>query len=145
MPKVPVAKHRKYGKTIEEAWEWLLGTVGRGIPIRHAEAMAGFSRDSIHRYCETRPEAREELDQAAAECHGQLIKGLFEVAMEDPKFGLLLLERLRPHDWGKLDRVEHSGGVSLKQPTRAEALAELAEAAKSDASVAEQLRAVLAL
>lgn len=145
MPKVAIAAHRKYGQTLDEAWEWILGTVARGIPIRHAEAMAGFPRDAIHRYCADRPEAREQLDQAAAECHGQLVKGLFEAASEDPKFGLLMLERLRPQDWGKIERVEHSGGLSLKQPTREEALAELAEAAKADPAIAEMLRGALGL
>lgn len=125
MPKVAKAPHRKHGQTVGEAFEWILGTVGRGICVAHAEAMAGFYRGAVHQYCETRPEAREALDQAAAECHGELVKGLFVVAQEDPKFGLLLLERLRPQEWGKIDRVEHSGSVAMKQPTRAEAIAEL--------------------
>lgn len=145
MPKVAKAAHRKYGQTIAEAFPWLLETVKRGIPARHAEAMAGFPKDAIHAYCADHPEAREMLDQAAAEGDEHLVKGLYEAALEDPKFGLLLLERRRPDEWGKIERVEHSGGVNLKQPTRAEAFAELAEAAKKDPAVREALAAALGL
>jgi hypothetical protein len=135
--------HRRYGDTIAEAWPWILAKVREGRPIRHAVAMAGFGRNAAYQHCEGDESLREELETAKREGEDKLIQGLYEAAVDDPKFGLMLLERRRPDEWGKVDRVQHSGGVTLKQPTRAEALAELVEAAKSDPLVAEMLRSAL--
>lgn len=135
--------HRRYGDTIAEAWPWILEKVRTGRPIRHAVALAGFGKNAAHVYCEDDPERREELETAKREGEDKLIEGLYTAAEDDPKFGLLILERRRPDEWGKIDRVQHSGGVTLKQPTRDEALAELAELAKGDPSVRELLRAAL--
>lgn len=142
-PYKPKAAHRKHGETMEEAFPWILERVRSGIPIRHAEALAGFARGQLYHWCDLHEGAREALAVAKAEGEELLVKGLFDAANEDPKFGLLLLERRRPEEWGKIERVEHSGGLALRVPTRSEALAELGEAAKTDPSVRERLLEML--
>lgn len=135
----PTKRHRKYGDTLVEALPWILERVRSGIPINHACEVAGFSKQALYKHCARYPESREELDQAKAEGEEWLVKGLYDAARDDPKFGLLLLERRRPEEWGKADRLEltgkDGGAIEVQAISREQALAELAEMAKSDPAI----------
>jgi hypothetical protein len=137
----PAKRYRKYGQTLPEALPWILERVRSGIPINHACEAAGFSKQALYKHCKSYPESREELDQARAEGEEWLVRGLYDAARDDPKFGLLLLERRRPDDWGKADKLELTGKdggaieVTAKPLSRAEALAELRELAANDPEV----------
>lgn len=118
---------RKHGNSIPEALPWILERVKSGIPINHACESAGFSKQALYQHCQRNPDDRLALDQAKAEGEEWLIQGLYDAAREDPKFGLLLVERRRPEEWGKVEKLEHTGkdgapiAVTAARPTRAQA------------------------
>lgn len=125
-------RFRKHGETLSEALPWILERVKSGIPINHACEAAGFSKQALYKHCQKHPDDKERLDQAKAEGEQWLVEGLYEAARDDPRFGLLLLERRRPEEWSKPEKVELTGkdggaiAVTAAPPTRALAIAELA-------------------
>jgi orotate phosphoribosyltransferase len=68
-----MAKARPFGETIDEAFHVIVGLISKGVPVRAACAMAGFSRQSFWEYTQ-REDIREEVAEAmtvavdAAEC-----------------------------------------------------------------------------
>ena len=102
-------KHRPYGNTIAEALDDILVLVRSGLFIEHALGVAGFSKQAFHAYRLKHPEAEERLDQARAHADSKLVKLVHDFAEDDAKSAQWLLERRRPQEYGRVDKVELTG------------------------------------
>lgn len=143
----PSGRHRKFGLTIADAWDKIIGLVQQGIPIVHAVEFCGFAKTSLYEWVERYPEAREEMEQAKAEGELRLVHGLYEAAARDPRFGLEMLSRRRTAEWGKQDRVEvtgkDGGPIESSSLTRGEALDKLAAMASTNPEIKAALAKIV--
>lgn len=136
-PRIP--RHRPFGETIEEAFPHILAKVNQGMPVSQACELAGFLRATLHEWMAAQTVRREELTQARAAADEKLVYGLYAKADDDPRVAQWILERKRPDEWGRAERVEvtgkDGGPIETVHKTRAEAWDDLKEAARANPEV----------
>lgn len=131
--------HRPYGETMAEAFPHILSKVNQGMSIAHACELAGFDPSNVQKWMQSQADATEAAAHAKASADEKLVYGLYAKADDDPRIAQWLLERKRPADFGRAERVEvtgkDGGPIETVQQTRTEAWAELKAAARADTNV----------
>lgn len=96
----------------------LLGAIERGLPLRDSALLAGISYDTLNRWRnsgEAEDAAPEfynfcnALKRAQAVAVDTLVSQIQSAARKDWKAAAWLLERRHPENWGRQQRLEHTG------------------------------------
>lgn len=122
-----------------------LDALRKGVPVRHACALAGLARKSVYRWIERGGrgttgqyrEFAEEVAQAREEAVGTLVEDIRGHAEADHRAAKWMLSRMDPDSWGepgKRQALEHEQQMQEIERRKADADARLAEA---KAAVAE--------
>lgn len=142
MARGPDPQHKRcrpFGETIGDAYPFILGMVHKGRSVTHACELAGFSRSSVNEWIVATPERRAELDKARADRDDAMVQSLFDKAIDDPRIAQWWLERRRPQEWGRAEKVEitgkDGGPIATTQQSRSEALQELTDMARTSPEV----------
>lgn len=130
--------------------ERLINAIRAGAPKVHAAAAAGIDRETLRRW-ERRSEEpgapaeyvafAADLRAAEAEAFVALTATVRTSARTDWRAAAWLLERRAPDEYGRRDRVEHSGRIDSEQTVKVDALSgPVADAARglADAIAAAQ-------
>lgn len=118
-------------KLTPERRKRLLDAIRAGAPKTHAAAAAGIDRETLRRW-ERRaeePNAPAEYVAFAADLHAceaeafvTLTATVRQAARTDWRAAAWLLERRAPDEYGRRDRVEHSGRIDSDTTVRVDAL-----------------------
>ena len=97
----------------------LLKAVERGLPLKESALLAGISYDTLNRWRNNGESETAEpvfrnfckaLLQAQAKAVDTLVSQIQSAAKKgDWKAAAWILERRHPHDWGRQERLEHTG------------------------------------
>lgn len=106
-PKVALA--RPFGDTLDDAFPFILALVKEGHFIAHACELAGFTSEGLRQYRQLHPDADTQLAMARAAVAGKVLKLVMDYAEKDPATARWWLEKLRPEEYGRRDKVEVTG------------------------------------
>lgn len=128
---------RRYGSTLTAAMPWILERVKSGIPINHACEAAGFTKQALYQHFNRFPGDRLVLMEAKADGEMLLVDTIQAEARRNANFGLMVLERRRPDEWGRPNPQQTNIAVKvenhlkpLEQMSREELEAEALSLAK---------------
>lgn len=105
----------KFTQAVQAA---VVDAIGKGHTIRDACALAGIHHTQFYRWMERGEQGRpgsayraffDAVKAAEAELMGECLDILTTGMKDDPKWAAWMLERRRPADYGKPEKVEHSG------------------------------------
>lgn len=105
----------------QDRQEKIADYLSKGVPAKVAAKASGITEQTYHRWKRLgreQIEAGEEgeyrnfveaIDQAEAEAEARMVEMVTAAAPDDWRAAMTYLERRRPEDWGKKERIEHSG------------------------------------
>lgn len=85
-----------------------------GLSRSGACAEAGVSRPAFYEKLNTDPAFAEAVEAAEAEGAAKSERIILKAGGKDWRARAFVLERRRPEEWGKRDKVEHSGSITNK-------------------------------
>lgn len=91
--------------------ELVLDALRHGNTRTAAAAAAGIARGQLYSWMERFPTFRDDVEKAEADAELAMVSKITTAAVESWTAAAWWLERRRPNDWGRVDRVE----ITLRQ------------------------------